>query len=188
MITDTFLTVLEESLDLYREVQIVPQNVAYPTSGNIFTRIWGEHTAIDILDTSIRFAIKFTVSCSIRTRDHMIQTKQIPYLQLIDLQEKYFFYLQSNQDVYSKLRERLPAGVNVHGRFLSQYLNTRVQETYPSFFNSEDESSRRESGFLLDQQYEAPIIEISPSCGKLEGFLSAVPGYDPFTLRNRTGN
>jgi hypothetical protein len=163
MITYPVLSLVETQLDNAVQAHIVPEAQAYPTSGSTFIRVSGEHTSIQFTEDTVEFIITFSISCSIRTRDFLIQNKRKPYETLLNLQEQCFFLITQDQTLISQLYT-IASQVSVIGRYESSMLNTRVQTVYPDFFNSDDYSSRREAGYVLMQAYKTPKIIIPFRC------------------------
>jgi hypothetical protein len=163
MLTYPVLNLIETSLDAVVDAHIVPETKAYPTSGSTFIRVTGDYTDIQMREDSVRFIVGFSVLCSIRTRDFMIQNKRIPYEALLSLQEQCFFHILQDSTLFTGLYA-LTENISVTGRFSSTNLNTRVQAVWPDFFNSNDTSSQRESGYMLSQAYTSPELIVPFSC------------------------
>ena len=163
MITDVVLRAIEERLDTIVEANVVPEGEAYPTSGSKFYRVTGDHTDFVFKESSIVATVSFSVICSIRTRDYLKQKKDIPYVELLNMQESCFFHLITYGELENKLRETFSI-ISVNGRIQSEMMNTRVQNVFPIFFNSKDKSSDREAGYLISQSFHAPSITIPYTC------------------------
>ena len=163
MITAETLNLVETTLDAKVEAHVVPETEAYPTSGSTFIRVSGDYTDIQFREQSVQFTVGFTVSCSIRTRDFLTQNKRIPYVTLLNLQERCFFIITQDLTLVSGL-SAIAERISVSGRFTSSVLNTKVQNVYPDFFGSTDLSSTREAGYMLSQSYVSPKIIIPMEC------------------------
>ena len=171
MITDQVILAIEKSLDTTFDAHVVPEREAYPTSGYKFIRVSGTNTLIVINEGSIRFTVNFMVQCSIRTRDFLKQHKQTPYFELVDLQERCFLHLLTDQGVQTDLYG-IAENISVIERVKSNSLNTTVQTVTPDFYGSDDFSSTREAGYLLTQHYSAPSLIVPMECLELPAPLN----------------
>ena len=174
MITYEVISIVEQSLDTILDAHISPESTAYPTSGSTFVRVSGENTDITFMQDSIKVIVYFTVTCSVRTRDYLVQNKYLPYKILLDLQEKSFFHIIQDVTLISSLYA-IAERMSVTGRFTSTNMNTRIQEVFPDFFSSTDTTSTREAGFMISQTYSTPVITIPFECLS----LPAIPPPPP---------
>ena len=175
MITDKIILSVESALNtvLPDEVFVVPEETAYPTSGDNFVRVTGEFTAYDYNDQSIEGHVYITVTCSIRVRDYPLQERDRPYLQLIHRAEQVYFFLITNKTLYEDILAIAP-GISYSDRFKSDKLNTRPIIANPDYFGSTDlparssfiqaEQSARPAGYYLDQTYRSPRLLIPWKC------------------------
>lgn len=171
MITDKLIQAVETELDTKWDSHIVPEGEAYPTSGQFFMKVTGEATEIDFTEAMFKFKVVFQVTCSVRTRHYPVHAKRVPYLALIDLQEKAFLHLISSNDLLVAIKD-IPGVSSTTGRITSTLLRTLPTVVGPSYFNSTDyDSSTREAGYTLTQSYSSPEIHMGLECLTLDPAL-----------------
>lgn len=175
MVTESTIRLLETRIaEKYRN-HLVPFDKAYPTSGQVFVRLAGKDLSIDLSEEVVILDIQVTVTCSARLRTSARQNEYKPYLAVIDIAEKIFFWLLSYQELRGELQTLFPQS-SVTGRMESGHLSLEPIPVHADFYDSTEVHSRGPAGLKIDQTIMLPRIRIPMLCGNLPEWLQDAIG------------
>lgn len=167
MIADTLILLAEKSLDnLLSEigVDISPRDLAYPTSDKKFIRLAGTNDTVEVKDQSISFRVGLSITTSARIGSNSLQNEYVPYLEIIDIQERAVIHLVTNQLLITNLRSVLPSTIFIRGRFETSFIDLTPAPTLDNFYSSHGNGERSVKGLKLTQTILSPTIEVPFRC------------------------
>lgn len=166
MITSIAIEAAKTLLNQSIKVHVLGTDDVFPTAGKTFIRVYGVDTEIIRHEQYADFTVKLGITSYQRNREHPIQNKSIPYLELLNISEQIVFYLLVDQTIVNAIRQEHPT-VGVFGVPRPYLLSTEPKGISPSVFGSSDLSSKREAGYSMTIYFTLPTVRVPIQCFEL---------------------